>query len=300
MALLVDPPRWPAHGTVFGHLVSDSSLWELHDGARRTGLSTRAFDHDHYDLPAERLDDALRAGAQLVAERDLVHRLRASGLRIQPAEHAPRRGRARALLRTGFADLLPAPVLEDVVQRYSAPGRWYHDVRHLVEMLGHLRRLADLQGTEVGRAERLATLFHDVVYDGAPGQDEQRSAEFAATTLRAAGHPAALAAEVHRLVLVTAHHQPVAADTPGARVSDADMAILASAPGRYQVSVRDIRLEYGHLADEQWRLGRRAALTGFQATPAIFVTPQGRQLWEQAARANVADELAHLDLGQLL
>ena len=71
-------------------------------------------------------------------------------------------------------------------------------------------------------------------------------------------------------------------------------------PGRYQVSVRDIRLEYGHLADEQWRLGRRAALTGFQATPAIFVTPQGRQLWEQAARANVADELAHLDLGQLL
>ena len=46
--ILIDPPAWPAHGTHFGHLVSDASLDELHAFARRTGLPHRGFDHDHY------------------------------------------------------------------------------------------------------------------------------------------------------------------------------------------------------------------------------------------------------------
>ncbi len=30
MAVLLDPARWPAHGTLWSHLVSDTSLAELH------------------------------------------------------------------------------------------------------------------------------------------------------------------------------------------------------------------------------------------------------------------------------
>ena len=47
MTVLIDPPAWPAHGTVFSHLVSDASLEELHAFARAAGLSERAFDRDH-------------------------------------------------------------------------------------------------------------------------------------------------------------------------------------------------------------------------------------------------------------
>ncbi|GAA1395799.1 DUF4031 domain-containing protein [Luteococcus peritonei] len=300
MALLVDSPRWPAHGTVYGHLVSDHSLWELHAGAARAGLSTRAFDHDHYDLAAERFDDALAAGAVRVDERELVHRLRSGGLRILPADHAPRRGRARAALHRRFEHLLPAAALHQVVQDYSGPGRWYHDVRHLVEMLGHLDRLAALEGVVPTPAEELAVLFHDVVYDGIAGQDEQLSAERAVSTLRQAGHEEDVVAEVERLVLLTAHHRPDPADRSGARVSDADMAILASVPGRYHVSVRDIHLEYAHLAADRWRQGRAAVLQGFLSGGEIFVTEHGRRVWEQRARRNVADELEHLQAGQLL
>ena len=43
MVILVDPPRWPAHGTVFCHLVSDASLDELHAFADDQGVPTRAF-----------------------------------------------------------------------------------------------------------------------------------------------------------------------------------------------------------------------------------------------------------------
>ena len=44
MAILIDPPLWPAHGTVFSHLVSDSSLAELRDFADAAGLPPGAFD----------------------------------------------------------------------------------------------------------------------------------------------------------------------------------------------------------------------------------------------------------------
>lgn len=73
---------WPRHGRIWGHLVSDASLEELHAFAARAGLPERGFDRDHYDVPAERYDELLALGAELVDGRDLVRRLRASGLRV--------------------------------------------------------------------------------------------------------------------------------------------------------------------------------------------------------------------------
>ncbi|WP_345764415.1 DUF4031 domain-containing protein [Diaminobutyricibacter sp. McL0608] len=82
MTVLIDPPAWPAHGTLWSHLVSDASLVELHDFAAANGIRRRAFDLDHYDVPAEMYDQLVDAGAAAVSGKDLVRRLRASGLRI--------------------------------------------------------------------------------------------------------------------------------------------------------------------------------------------------------------------------
>ncbi|WP_212770868.1 DUF4031 domain-containing protein, partial [Pseudokineococcus marinus] len=82
MAVLVDPPRWPAHGREWSHLVSDVSLEELHAFARRVGIPARGFEGDHYDVPAERLADLQAAGATLVPAGELLRRLVASGLRV--------------------------------------------------------------------------------------------------------------------------------------------------------------------------------------------------------------------------
>ena len=64
MTVLVDPPRWPAHGRLWSHLVSDASHAELHEFAARLGIPERAFDLDHYDIPQERYDDVVAAGAR--------------------------------------------------------------------------------------------------------------------------------------------------------------------------------------------------------------------------------------------
>lgn len=83
VAILVDPPKWPAHGRMWGHVVSDTSLDELHAFARSLGIPERGFDADHYDLPEEHLDAAIAAGAELVSSAELVRRLTSAGLRVR-------------------------------------------------------------------------------------------------------------------------------------------------------------------------------------------------------------------------
>lgn len=95
--MLIDDPIWWRNGRVgegrrWCHLVSDASLEELHEFARRHGFPRRAFQGDHYDVPEEHRDALIAAGAEVVGSRELVRRLRASGLRLTPAERRARRG----------------------------------------------------------------------------------------------------------------------------------------------------------------------------------------------------------------
>ncbi len=86
MTVLIDQPLWPAHGTLWSHLVSDSTLLELHEFATALGLPRRSFDLDHYDVPEHRYEELVAAGAEPVSNRELVTRLRASGLRVTQRE----------------------------------------------------------------------------------------------------------------------------------------------------------------------------------------------------------------------
>jgi len=90
MAILIDEPRWPAHGRRWAHLVSDSDLDELHRFARAAGIPERAFDLDHYDVPEDAYERLVAAGASPVDGKELVRRLIASGLRVTTRQ---RRGR---------------------------------------------------------------------------------------------------------------------------------------------------------------------------------------------------------------
>ena len=79
--ILIDPPAVPRWGRTWSHLASDTSYDELHAFARAQGVPERGFDRDHYDVPAEYYEAMVAAGAVPVTSRELVSRLRASGLR---------------------------------------------------------------------------------------------------------------------------------------------------------------------------------------------------------------------------
>lgn len=101
MTVLIDPPRWPAHDTLWSHLVSDSSIEELHVFAGENGIPERGFDLDHYDVPASRYDALVAAGAVPVDGHELVRRLIASGLRVTARERVARAERERRLPPSG-------------------------------------------------------------------------------------------------------------------------------------------------------------------------------------------------------
>jgi hypothetical protein len=66
---------------MWSHLVSDDSYAELHAFAERLGVPRRAFERDHYDIPAHRYADVVAAGAREVSSREVVRLLHAAGLR---------------------------------------------------------------------------------------------------------------------------------------------------------------------------------------------------------------------------
>ncbi len=84
--ILIDEARWRRHGRTWCHLVSDSSYEELHVFADAAGIPRRGFHGDHYDIPAEHRDRLVGLGALEVESRELIRRLRASGLRLTPTQ----------------------------------------------------------------------------------------------------------------------------------------------------------------------------------------------------------------------
>ncbi|EDY53689.1 MULTISPECIES: DUF4031 domain-containing protein [Streptomyces] len=81
MTVYIDPPAWPGHGRMWSHLISDVSYDELHLFADELGVPRRAFERDHYDIPAHRYADVVAAGAKEVSSREVVRLLTGAGLR---------------------------------------------------------------------------------------------------------------------------------------------------------------------------------------------------------------------------
>jgi hypothetical protein len=85
MAILVDTAIWPAHDRLWCHLISDTSVDELHDFAHELGIPERGFEGDHYDIPDEYREQAIAKGAIPVTSREIVSALYASGQRQRPS-----------------------------------------------------------------------------------------------------------------------------------------------------------------------------------------------------------------------
>lgn len=180
----------------------------------------------------------------------------------------------------------PDHVRDDLLRRWSEPHRRYHDRRHLDEVIAALP-------VDAPDAVLLAAWYHDAVYDPTHDDNEAASARLAGEQL--AGVVAeATVAEVERLVLLTRTHEVSSGDTDGAMLSDADLAVLGAVAERYDTYARDIRQEYAHVGDDDFRRGRSRLLRTLLSLEPLYRTELGLRRWEQAARANLSRELAAL------
>ncbi|WP_284752932.1 DUF4031 domain-containing protein [Arthrobacter sp. efr-133-R2A-120] len=289
MAVYVDPPLWPAHGTVFSHLVSDTSLEELHAFAEAAGIPERAFDGDHYDVPERRYQDLLSAGAIPVEARILVRKLIASGLRI------PARQRSKALtvpLLERWNSTLPEheELGFELLERWGEDHRKYHSRTHLLAVLEALDLLSE--PALPARSVTLAAWFHDAVYEGIAGQDEEQSARLAEDRLAVAGLPGPVIDDVARLVRLTSTHSPEPGDQAGALLCDADLSILGAEPAAYARYLAAVREDYAHVSDADFAAGRAAVVRQLLALDPLFHSERAKSLWLDAARRNLEAELS--------
>lgn len=184
-----------------------------------------------------------------------------------------------------------ADMADVLVRAYQDDRRAYHTLDHVQACLRLLEH-APLDGDDRLAAE-FALWFHDMVYDTARPDNEQRSAREAERWLQAQQFPTWPV--VGEAIRMTAGHDVGDDDHLVLRVvHDIDLAILGSAPDDYDDYAAGIRAEYGDLDEAAFRQGRRRVLEALLARDRIYVLDSMQASLERPARSNIERELASL------
>lgn len=187
---------------------------------------------------------------------------------------------------------LPADELamQQVLQAYAEPHRHYHTQQHLAECLTLLEPLLS-QASHPAEVE-LALWFHDAVYDVRASDNEWQSALWVQRLVGSAVAPE-VSTRIVALVLATRHSQtPQSCDEQ--LLVDVDLAILGAEPARFDEYERQVRAEYAHVPEAQFRTRRAAILRGFLQWPRLYGTPELQARHEARALANLQRSLGEL------
>lgn len=117
--------------------------------------------------------------------------------------------------------LIPYPVFYELIRKYSKKHRHYHNWEHINEMLS----IADSLSVELSEAQKIAILFHDVIYNIGDKDNEIKSALFMREELEGTYISDETIQIAERIILDTANHQPTIEESK--IVLDLDMAHLA-------------------------------------------------------------------------
>lgn len=182
-------------------------------------------------------------------------------------------------------------LFQALIACYSEPHRRYHTTQHLDECLAKLReiRVAATHPEEI----ELALWFHDAIYDVRRQDNEEKSAEWARSTVLRAGLPVLIAERVHAMVMATRHDAVPTA--PDERILvDVDLSILGADTWRFAEYECQIREEYSWVPDILFRPKRQRVLKEFLERPRIFSTEQFFNAYEAKARANLRRSIEQL------
>jgi predicted metal-dependent HD superfamily phosphohydrolase len=198
------------------------------------------------------------------------------------------RWRTHVQMLGNFSADVVGRTFDNLCASYSEPQRHYHTLSHLTSLFDCLEH----HGEEIGDPARVAfaAWYHDIVYDPRRDDNEAKSAERAIKELDDLGADGALRSHVMQLILATKNHAGGGRDYDDDIFLDADFAILGSPEETYRQYVRDVRAEYAHVSDAEWKTGRGTFLKKLAVAPRIFRTGIFEGAYGDQARANIAWE----------
>jgi predicted metal-dependent HD superfamily phosphohydrolase len=180
---------------------------------------------------------------------------------------------------------------------YGDPRRHYHTLQHVsacLDLLDEAWVRERLRQNQVAtESVELALFWHDAVYVPGSPHNERMSADLlvALKPVLVVENPDAITSSVWVAIKETQTHA-----TPtnvAAAVVEIDLSILGTPEATYDAYVRDVRAEYAHVSDAQWRQGRTAFLKGMLERKHIFRWVLER--FEEPARANMKRELLAME-----
>ncbi|MGZ3158896.1 MAG: HD domain-containing protein [Burkholderiaceae bacterium] len=182
------------------------------------------------------------------------------------------------------------PVLyQTLIDHYSESHRKYHTLQHLEECFEKLSELRPL-ATHAEEIE-LALWFHDAIYSTIRHDNEERSADWAKSSVLEANVPVEVANRIHSLIMAT-RHRAIPSDNDAAILVDVDLSILGAPTARFNEYEKQVRAEYAHIPLFIFTSKRKGILQEFLDRPRIFTTQLFYERYEQQARENIRLSLA--------
>ena len=174
---------------------------------------------------------------------------------------------------------------------HREPQRVYHSVQHLIDCLNTWEDWAE----EASRAHEVAIAlwFHDAIYDTNRHDSEARSARWALDSLSAGGVPLDTVRRIRDLVIATRANENPSSDD-ARLINDIDLAIIGTAPARYDEYEQQLQSEHPQIADFIYRRKRLEILKGLLIRPRIYYTDQARKFLESQARENLTRTITRL------
>ena len=174
---------------------------------------------------------------------------------------------------------------------YLENHRHYHTdahIDHCLVLLDEYRGLAQ-QPDEV----EIALWFHDAIYKPISGDNEAKSADWAARFLEENRAGKSRIDRVRAMIMATVH-DAVANDPDTQLLVDIDLSILGSDSDTYRQFENNVRKEYKWVPGPFFKKGRRKILQSFLDRSSIFSTDLFRGRFEVAARSNLKSAIEAL------
>ncbi len=199
------------------------------------------------------------------------------------------------LIDVGFciknADLL----VSEIIDAYSAPGRGYHGMAHVVSMLKQF----NLFLLQSGCADNIKNIqlfrFAIVMHDYVNGTDFdirdsiRKARRFLMGVVDESGSE-----YVEKLIFATDYDNCIYLDFEQGLMQDLDLNVFCANDNAYDEYSRQIRDQYSQYSDDVFNNERIRILNIFLGKKYIFNTRYYREKYEDVARANLAREIAKL------
>jgi predicted metal-dependent HD superfamily phosphohydrolase len=202
-------------------------------------------------------------------------------------------------------------IYNDVIKRYSAKGRHYHDINHIYKMCDLLKKhKKKFKGMEYEWIF-FAIVFHDIIYNPKKSGNEAASSVYfrkivlkyfdisksmLGDNVEQLVNDAYLTNFVSKVIMATTHNGRLFMDSISPTIKlmlDFDLAVLSGTKKEYEEYAKNIRKEYKMFPDKIYNHGRAVVLQSFLAKKKIYLSKEFKSL-EKQARKNIETEIKKL------